>query len=183
MSCLPFCPTDVRGYLTRKKVKPHLDENRRVIPAPIVPPHQRQVFANPKFNNHHGQYHHHLHQQQHLQQQKQEQFLSSKGNHFVAERMKMYQASVGVNNNQSSHQIWSRNQNVHNQINSARPQCLNIGPPNGKKEVNHKLQSNNKISATHHLIQHLHQQRSTDNNDQYPSHFLLSTNKIGIDYE
>ncbi|XP_015784423.1 myosin-IIIb isoform X3 [Tetranychus urticae] len=155
----------VRGYLTRKKVKPHLDENRRVIPAPIVPPHQRQIFANAKdyskYNNHHGQYHHHLHQQQHLQQQKQEQLLSSKGNHFVAERMKMYQASVGVNNNQPSHQIWSRNQNVHNQLHSTRPQCLNIGPmtPNGKNE-----------------------QRSTDNNDQYPAHFLLSS-KIGIDYD
>lgn len=104
---------DFRGYLTRKKVKPRLEEFRRsAIPRPI--PVQINISG--------GNYGRSRNSPIKMNSQQQQQ---QNGIKFVAERMKMYQSTAGHELANLSNQVQIHNQDIHRQLRLQR-HCASI---------------------------------------------------------
>lgn len=109
--------TAIRGYLTRKKVKPHLEEFRRNFTAKINSSNAYNVALNDLLN-----------QQKKIQTNLMvdKQQCQQKGMKFVAERMKMYQNhGVDFELAKLNQQIQSRNHEAHRQLRLQR-HCISI---------------------------------------------------------
>ena len=102
---------DFRGYMTRKKVRPRLEEFRRsAIPRLITP----QVTINGE--NHGKQRNPHTRMNPNLQHN---------GIKFGAGRMKMYQSTAGHELANLSNQVQNHNQDIHRQLRLQR-HCASI---------------------------------------------------------